>query len=78
MKNALKSYCRYIKKARIWLPMIHSFGFYAEEGHRLGLSNSKKESESNDIMIHFVEFSNVYNSDRIFNVTQMNFSHESV
>ena len=31
-------------------------------------SFSKKESESNIVLIHFVEFSNVHNSDRSSNV----------
>ena len=51
----------YKETSNIWLPIIHSFGFRAEEGHRLSHSYSKKESKSNDILIHFVEFSNVHN-----------------
>ena len=58
--------------------MIHSFGFCAEEGHRLRRINSNKESESNDILIHFIEFSNVHNSDRSSSVTQSNRSHKNV
>ena len=55
------------------------FGFCAEEGHQLSPGYSKRESESNDILIHFVEFSNVHNSDRNnSNVTQSNLSHENV
>ena len=45
-----------------WLAIIHSCGFCAEEGQRLGLSCSKIESESKDILIQFIEFSNVHNS----------------
>ena len=30
----------------------------------------KKESQSNDTSLHFVEFSNVHNSDRSSNATQ--------
>ena len=33
----------------------------------------KKESQSNDTLLHFVEFSNVHNSDRSFNATRSNF-----
>ena len=33
-------------------------------------SYSKKESESNNILIPFVEFSNAHNRDRSSNVTQ--------
>ena len=61
-----------------WLPIIHSLGFCAEEGHPLSLRYSKKEVESKDILIHFVEFSNVHNSDRISNVTQSNLSFNNV
>ena len=35
-------------------------------------SYSKKESGSNDISSHFVEFSNVYNGNRSSNATQSN------
>ena len=40
--------------------------------HRLNrpFSYSKKESESNDVMMHFEEFSNVHNSDGSSNATQ--------
>ena len=31
---------------------------------------SEKESQSNDTLLHFVEFSNVHNSDRSSNATQ--------
>ena len=62
-----------------WLPIIHSSGFRADEGHWLSLSYSKKESESNDILIYFVEFSNLYDSGtRSFNITQSSLSHENV
>ena len=62
----------YKESTNYWLPIIHSLGFCAEEGHPLSLRYSKKQFESNDILIHFVEFSNVDNSDRISNVTQSN------
>ena len=55
-----------------WLPIIHSLGFVQRKVIRCA-RYSKKELESNDILIHFVEFSNVHNSDRISNVTQSNF-----
>ena len=58
------------------LPIIHSFGFGAEEGHRLCLSFLKKESKLNHNLIHFVEFSNLHNSDRISIVTQSNLSYK--
>ena len=35
-------------------------------------SYSGKESESNDVMMQFEEFSNVHNSDRTSNATQSN------
>ena len=41
-------------------------------------SNSKKESGSNDTLLHFVEFSNVYNSDRSSNATQSNLVYKNV
>ena len=40
----------YKESRNYWLPMIHSFGFRAEEGHPLSLSYSKKESGSDDIL----------------------------
>ena len=50
----------------------HSLRFFAKEGHPLSHCYSKKESASNDILIHFVEFSNEHNSDRISNATESN------
>ena len=35
-------------------------------------SYSGKESESNDILLHYIEFSNVYNSDRSTDATRSN------
>ena len=68
----------YKERTNYWLPIIHSLSFCAEEGHPLSLRYSKKEFESNDILIHFVEFSNVHNSDRISNVTQSNIAAETM
>ena len=39
-------------------------------------SCSKKESGSNDISLHFVEFSNVHNTHRSSNATQSNFVYK--
>ena len=41
-------------------------------------SYSKKECGSNDISSHFVEFSNVYNTERSSNATQSNLVYKSV
>ena len=41
-------------------------------------SYSGKESKSNDILIHFVEFSNVHNGDRSSNATQSNPAYKDV
>ena len=41
-------------------------------------SYSRKESESNDTLIHFEEFSNVQNSDRSFNATRSNLTYKRV
>ena len=41
-------------------------------------SYSKKECGSNDISSHFVEFSNVYNTDRKSNATQSNLVYKDV
>ena len=35
----------------------------------------EKEPESNDILVHFVEFLNVHNNDRISNITRSNLSY---
>ena len=47
----------YEESTNYWLPIIYSLGFCAEEDHPLSLRNSEKEFESNNILIHFVEFS---------------------
>ena len=41
-------------------------------------SYSKKVSGSNDISLHFVEFSNLHNADRSSNATQSNFVYKTV
>ena len=49
---------------------------------RLGMnrpfSYSEKESQSNDTLLHFVEFSNVHNSDRSSNATRSNLVYKNV
>ena len=45
---------------------------FAEQRNR-PFSYSEKESQSNDTLLHFVEFSNVHNSDRSSNATRSNF-----
>ena len=39
---------------------------------------SKKESESNDVVMHFKEFSNVHNSNRSSNATRSNVLYKNV
>ena len=41
-------------------------------------SYSEKESQSKDTLLHFVEFSNVYNSDRSSNATRLNLMYKNV
>ena len=41
-------------------------------------SYSEKESQSNDTLLHFVEFSNVHNSDRSSNATPSNLMYKNV
>ena len=41
-------------------------------------SYSVKESQSNDVMMQFEEFSNVRNSDRISNATRSNLAYKMV
>ena len=41
-------------------------------------AHSKKESESNDVMMHFEEFSNVHNSGRSFNATRSSLAYKIV
>ena len=41
-------------------------------------SYSEKESQSNDTLLHFVEFSNVHNTDRSSNATRSNLVYENV
>ena len=41
-------------------------------------SYSEKESGSNDISLHFVEFSNVHNCDRTSNAIQSNLAYKNV
>ena len=41
-------------------------------------SYSEKESQSNDTLLHFVEFSNVHNCDRNSNGTRSNLVYKNV
>ena len=41
-------------------------------------SDSEKESESSDILLHFVKFSNVFNCDRDCNSTRSNLEYKCV
>ena len=41
-------------------------------------SYSEKESQSNDTLLHFVEFSNVHNCDRSSNATRSNRSYKNI
>ena len=41
-------------------------------------SYSENESQSNDTLLHFVEFSNVHNRDRSSNATRSNLVYENV
>ena len=50
-----------------------------EDGRpRIDLLAILEESESNDILLQFVEFSNVHNSDRSFNATRSNLMYKNV
>ena len=40
-------------------------------------SYSEKESRSNDTLLHFVEFSNVHNSDRSSSATRSNLAYKN-
>ena len=42
------------------------------------VSCSERESQSNDTLLHFVEFSNVHNSDRSSNATRSNLAYKDV
>ena len=41
-------------------------------------SYTEKESQSNDTLLHFVEFSNVHNCDRNSNATRSNLVYENI
>ena len=41
-------------------------------------SYSEKESQSNDTLLHFIEFSNLHNSDRSSNATRSNPVYKNV
>ena len=41
-------------------------------------SYSEKESQANDALLHFLEFSNVLNCDRSSNTTRSNLVYENV
>ena len=45
---------------------------------KIPFSYSGKESESNDVMMQFEEFSNVHNSDRTSNATRSNLAYKIV
>ena len=42
------------------------------------ISCSEKESQSNDTLLHFVELSNVHNSDNSSNATRSNLMYKNV
>ena len=50
---------------------------YGNDNNR-PFSYSEKESQSNDTLLHFVESSNVHNSDRSSNATRSNFGNKNV
>ena len=53
--------------------------FYGRRsGNNRPFSYSEKESQSNDTLLHFVEFSNVHNSDRSSNATRSNLVYKNV
>ena len=47
-------------------------------GYDLMKTRLKKESESNDVMMHFEEFSNVHNSNKSSNATPQNLAYKIV
>ena len=51
---------------------------YSANSDNRPFSYSGKESESNDVMMQFEEFSNVHNSDRISNATRSNLAYKIV
>ena len=55
---------------------IRSSTFF--RGNNRPFSYSEKESQSNDTLLHFVEFSNVHNSDRNSNATRSNLVYKTV
>ena len=46
--------------------------------HNRPFSYSEKESQSNDTLLHFVEFSNVHNCERSSNATRSNLAYKNV
>ena len=54
---------------------LQFFNFHISE--KVSAKEFRKESESNDILLHFVEYSNVHNSDRRSNATQSNVLHKN-
>ena len=51
---------------------------YFDDSSNRPFSYSGKESESNDVMMHFEEYSNAYNSDRTSNATRSNLAYKIV
>ena len=47
-------------------------------GNNRPFSSSEKESQSNDTLLHFVDFSNVDNCDRSSNATRSNLVYKNV
>ena len=68
----------------IWVHYDVAVVVLSYEKHFFGLkpnrpfSYSEKESQSNDTLLHFVEFSNAHNSDRSSNATRSNLVHNNV
>ena len=69
------------RRAPLILTQMHSFFVFRSEcGKHINrpFSYSEKESQSNDTLLHFVEFSNVHNSDRSSNATRSNLVYKNV
>ena len=64
------------------IPVAITFNIDTEMNNQLinnrPFSYSEKESQSNDTLLHFVEFSNVHNSDRSPNATRSNLVYKNV
>ena len=71
--------CNFVTNRRMRSKMTDLFAYHLFDASiNRPFSYSEKESQSNDTLLHVVEFSNVHNSDRSSNATRSNLVYKNV